>query len=754
MLTARFESVPESHDGSTAFTFELHFSEDIPALSYKTVTGGLFEVTGANVTGARRLTRGSNQGWLVTVAPNGSGDIAVSLPARACGETAAICAADGRTLSESIAATVVGTHVAGTPFVASFDTVPDEHDGSTRFTFHLLMSHEAHGLSYRTVRDALFDVSGGRVTGARRLTSGKNQNWAVTVEPSSTADVVVAVRGTESCDAANAVCTANRHKLPGEASITVPDPATLSVADAEVREGPDATLDFVVTLSRNRHEATAGADYTAASGTLTLAAGETSKTVSVAVLDDALDEGSETLTLTLTNPEPSSVRLADAEATGTIRNTDKMPKAWIARFGREAASHVVDAIVERLRVEPQPHVVLGGQKLSFEADSLLLDGGLRGNAPALGAWNTGAAERASLLAQYPDSRLAGSPGRSLNRRTGEDAKASWRKLDMNGLLLASSFHLASAENMDSGSRWSVWGRGKLSSFEGREDALRLSGDVTTATLGVDLERERWLVGVTLSRSAGEGSFKTGGACEVGCSGEVESTLAGLYPYVRYRVSQKLSLWGVIGHGQGDLTLKPAGVGSLETDIEMSMAAAGARGVLLPASESGGFELALRTDVFVTSTSSEAAANLVETEAETSRIRLLLEGSRAFRFGKDAVLTPSFQVGVRHDGGDAKTGGGLEVGGSLRYAAKRLTIEISARGLLTHQESDYEEWGVSGSIRLGSAEQGRGLSMRLGSAWGAESGGAERLWAQRYGGFTPMRAGKPRWPTGWTPTGGF
>ena len=29
-------------------------------------------------------------------------------------------------------------------------------------------------------------------------------------------------------------------------------------------------------------------------------------------------------------------------------------------------------------------------------------------------------------------------------------------------------------------------------------------------------------------------------------------------------------------------------------------------------------------------------------------------------------------------------------------------------------------------------------MRLGSAWGAESGGAERLWAQRYGGFTPGR----------------
>ena len=201
----------------------------------------------------------------------------------------------------------------------------------------------------------------------------------MTVEPSSTADVVVAVRGTESCDAANAVCTANRHKLPGGASITVPGPATLSVADAEVREGPDATLDFVVTLSRNRHEATtvdygtsdgtatAGADYTAASGTLTFAAGETSKTVSVAVLDDALDEGSETLTLTLTNPEPSSVRLADAEATGTIRNTDKMPKAWIARFGREAASHVeTEAETSRIRL-----LLEGSRAFRFGKDAVL-----------------------------------------------------------------------------------------------------------------------------------------------------------------------------------------------------------------------------------------------------------------------------------------------------------------------------------------------------------------------------------------------
>ena len=259
--------------------------------------------------------------------------------------------------------------------------------------------------------------------------------------------------------------------------------------------------------------------------------------------------------------------------------------------------------------------------------------------------------------------------------------------------------------------------------------------MTTATLGLDFERNRWLLGVALSRSAGDGSFKMGGTCESGCSGEIESTLMGVHPYARYRVSEKLYLWGALGHGQGDLTYSPDGVDEIETDIEMGMAAAGARGVVLPAANAGDFELAVRADLLVTSTSSDAATNLVETEAETSRIRLLLEGSREFRFGEDAVLTPSVELGIRYDGGDAETGGGLEVGGSIRYASGSLTMELSVRGLLAHSESDYEEWGMSGSVRLDPGADGRGLSVRLGSARGASSGGAERLWSQAHGAFS-------------------
>ena len=62
----------------------------------------------------------------------------------------------------------------------------------------------------------------------------------------------------------------------------------------------------------------AGSDYTAASGTLTFNAGDTSQAVQVTVLTDSEDESQETLTLTLSNP--SQATLDDATGTGTIEN--------------------------------------------------------------------------------------------------------------------------------------------------------------------------------------------------------------------------------------------------------------------------------------------------------------------------------------------------------------------------------------------------------------------------------------------------
>ena len=111
---------------------------------------------------------------------------------------------------------------------------------------------------------------------------------------------------------------------------------------------------------------------------------------------------------------------------------------------------------------------------------------------------------------------------------------------------------------------------------------------------------------------------------------------------------------------------------------------------------------------------------------------MLEGSHAIAVGDGGRLVPTLEVGLRQDGGDAETGTGIELGGGLSYAdpASGLTAEAKVRGLVAHEDSDYSELGASGSVRIAPGADGRGLSLSLTPAWGADSGGAEQLWSHR------------------------
>ncbi len=122
--------------------------------------------------------------------------------------------------------------------------------------------------------------------------------------------------------------------------------------------------------------------------------------------------------------------------------------------------------------------------------------------------------------------------------------------------------------------------------------------------------------------------------------------------------------------------------------------------------------------------SDKADELAATTADTSRLRLVLEGSHRIELAGGQTLTPTLEAGLRHDGGDAETGAGIEVGGGLRYAdpALGLTAEAQARTLVAHEDSSYREWGASGSVRIDPGASGRGLSLTLAPAWGAASGG--------------------------------
>ena len=107
-LTAALENAPASHDGSTAFTVRLRFSEEV-ALSYTAFTSGLLAVTGGSVTEAHRTAPPSNVGWDFTVTPSGSGDVVITLPAnRACDVQPTVCTPAGRRLSQVVTVTVTG----------------------------------------------------------------------------------------------------------------------------------------------------------------------------------------------------------------------------------------------------------------------------------------------------------------------------------------------------------------------------------------------------------------------------------------------------------------------------------------------------------------------------------------------------------------------------------------------------------------------------------------------------------------------
>ena len=113
------------------------------------------------------------------------------------------------------------------------------------------------------------------------------------------------------------------------------EPPALSVADAAGDEDVGA-LEFAVALSAASGievsasyatadgTATAGGDYAAAEGTLLFAPGEVSRTIRVAVLDDALHEADEE-TFSLSLSALRNATAADVSATGTIRDNDLAP---------------------------------------------------------------------------------------------------------------------------------------------------------------------------------------------------------------------------------------------------------------------------------------------------------------------------------------------------------------------------------------------------------------------------------------------
>ena len=323
-----------------------------------------------------------------------------------------------------------------------------------------------------------------------------------------------------------------------------------------------------------------------------------------------------------------------------------MPQAWLARFGRTVAEQVIDAVEGRFRA-PRARglqATLAGQQVvsGLWREQVTGRGARRGRAldaaaggsakgcdapEAPGDAAPGAAAECGAGTADPDPRTAREKAAEAaaaraeleetitkwlrsdeTQDTGELAGLATQEVTLRQLLTGSSF--AFTGEAESGGLLSLWGRGGMARFAGREGGLSLDGEAVNAMLGAewtgDPQARRggaagagagsWTAGLLLSHARGEGRYH-----DPAGTGAAESALTGLFPYGRLALGDRVTLWGVTGYGAGELTLAPekqtdaeAEPAAMRTDMDLVMGAVGLRGTVLPArGGAAGPELAVK-----------------------------------------------------------------------------------------------------------------------------------------------------------------
>ena len=152
--------------------------------------------------------------------------------------------------------------------------------------------------------------------------------------------------------------------------------------------------------------------------------------------------------------------------------------------------------------------------------------------------------------------------------------------------------------------------------------------------------------------------------------------------------------------------------------------------MLDGSGPSGVAVNVKSDAMWVGMKSARSNDIVGTQGDVTRLRFIVEGGRTFLVGNGASFTPSAEVGLRHDAGDAETGAGLEVGAGVRYAVGTLSVEGRARALVAHEASGYEERGLSGAVRVAPGASGTGLTLSIAPEWGRTGSASQRRWSAR------------------------
>ena len=261
-------------------------------------------------------------------------------------------------------------------------------NGKPTYVFDLKLG-ERLPVKVADMRSNVFEVTRGTITHTKRIDkrirhpggirTAYSNHWRIRVAPDADTlaleQTVVVSLPVKACSEPGALCAGGIWVL-GEApeSLVFGPAVKLSIAIGDVTASESSgRMRFPITLTRPSDwdirleyeitggTATKGVDYvdpkTQGGGRdhVLVLAGRTSPKLQFDLIEDAIDDDGETITVQITSArllQPNLVRyasdlelvLSDATATGTIENSGIMPKAWLARFGRTVASQVIDAV--------------------------------------------------------------------------------------------------------------------------------------------------------------------------------------------------------------------------------------------------------------------------------------------------------------------------------------------------------------------------------------------------------------------------
>ena len=561
----------------------------------------------------------------------------------------------------------------------------------------------------------------------------------------------VAVRALEDDDAVADRVTLHHTVSGGDYGEEVAPPVTVTVVEDDVpavsildQRGAEhvGALEFTVMLDMPSSEeavvgyttdngsAQSGEDYAASTGTLRFPALTTRLNISVPILDDDVEEDTETFTVRLRDPVRATLGGEPAAATGTIEDNDAAIRALeilLSGVGRMVASEAIEVVGRRFDPRTGWHrsFRLGGQSFGGRGDSRM---------DASGDRRVGVRHNRSL--HGPGIRM---PLEALMYRGRGDGVGAVdvRQMTVWDLLSRTDFSVPLSDGGRAGG-WTVWGRGAIGGFSGTSTpARRVDADAFSSYIGIDYNvRAKALLGLALTHSLGDMNYVAANPARTIVP--VDFGITTVLPYLHLQFHPRFGIWALSGIGRGDIELVDQSR-AYNTDMSLLMGAGGAKQHL---ASRGRFGLALKGDAFYVQAESAAGQGLPNVREEAKRVRVLIEGSRVNIIGSTSRVSQSLEIGGRWDRGRIENGTGLDIGGGIDYDHTGRGISMAARGryLVIHEQEGYHEWGASLILRISPGASRQGLVVEASPVWGEPGSNGAALWRGATGNFS--RSARP------------